>query len=451
MARIVIPFTVEKQHITQPTREVIVAGGQNYFYATFTINEVWEDIKNVKAVFSRDNISKPVPLIETETGYECVIPWEVMVDKGSFQVGIFGGDRLLTDYAYVIVKEGCVVDGESPLPPTPDWFTKIEEDVEIAKEAADSIGDLSSSVDGLSSETEVIKSDIEGLQQQIREEAHFRGYCQSIEEILEIEATPNDFAYCAETGTVWVYNGEEWASTDEVVPDQLTPASNATPLMNGEASVGKENAYARGDHRHPTDTTRVSVTEFNKLKNDPKELIRFINGYSIGVGSDGIYLSAPVDEEGEIVDSVHLYNPFTGVMAFKASEATVAESALTDSQGNVIHETYAEKLEVEEFDESDAEDFSICDGRVISFGIVSTFLNATLEENYQHVGFTSAIYFATPSVIPEDYSQFPDTISFDGDSVVDGRFVPEANMRYTVVFDFDGFMMNGYVKGVTTV
>lgn len=346
MARIVIPFKVEKQHITQPTREVIVAGGQNYFYATFTINEVWEDIKNVKAVFSRDNISKPVPLIETETGYECVIPWEVMVDKGSFQVGIFGGDRLLTDYAYVIVKEGCVVDGESPLPPTPDWFTKIEEDVEMAKEAADSIGDLSSSVDELSSETEVMKSDIEGLQQQIREESHFRGYCQSIEEILEIEATPNDFAYCAETGTVWVYNGEEWVSTDEVVPDQLTPASDTPPLMNGEASVGKENRYARGDHRHPTDTTRVSVTEFNKFKNDPKESIDLINGYSIGVGSDGIYLSGPVDENGEIVDSVPLYNPFTGIMAHKASEADMAESALTDSQGNVIHETYATKAEL---------------------------------------------------------------------------------------------------------
>ena len=280
MARIVIPFKVEKQHITQPTREAIVAGGQNYFYATFTINEVWDDIKNVRAVFNRDNISKLMPLIETETGYECESPWEVMADKGSFQVGIFGGDRLLTDYAYVIVKEGCVVEGESPLPPTPDWFARIEEDIEDAKEATDSIGELSESIAEIGSQTEVIKSDVEGIQQQIREEAHFRGYCSTIEEIVGIEATPNDFAYCAETGTVWVYNGEEWVATDEVVPDQMTPASNTTPLINGVASVGKENAYARGDHRHPTDTTRASVAELNALKTDMENVLDELHNYA---------------------------------------------------------------------------------------------------------------------------------------------------------------------------
>lgn len=280
MARIVIPFKVEKQHITQPTREAIVAGGQKYFYATFTINEVWDDIKNVKAVFNRDNISKLIPLIETETGYECEIPWEVMADKGSFQVGIFGGDRLLTDYAYVIVKEGCVVEGESPLPPTPDWFARIEEDIVDAKEATSSIEGLSASIDEIGSQTEVLKSDVEGIQQQIREESHFRGYCFTIEEIVETEATPNDFAYCAETGTVWVYNGEEWVATDEVVPDQMTPASNTTPLINGVASVGKENAYARGDHRHPTDTTRASVADLNALKTDMENVLDELHNYA---------------------------------------------------------------------------------------------------------------------------------------------------------------------------
>ena len=88
---------------------------------------------------------------------------------------------------------------------------------------------------------------------------------------------------------------------------------------------------------------------------------------------------------------------------------------------------------------------------ISAYGIVSTLLNATLEEDYQHIGFTSALYFATPSVIPENYSQFPADIYFKGDSTDNGAFVPEANMRYTIVFDFDGFMMNGYVSGVTTV
>lgn len=34
-------------------------------------------------------------------------------------------------------------------------------------------------------------------------------------------------------------------------------ASSATPLMDGTASVGTSNAFARGDHRHPSDTTKA--------------------------------------------------------------------------------------------------------------------------------------------------------------------------------------------------
>lgn len=36
-------------------------------------------------------------------------------------------------------------------------------------------------------------------------------------------------------------------------------ASTTTPLMDGTAAVGTETAFARGDHRHPTDTSRQAV------------------------------------------------------------------------------------------------------------------------------------------------------------------------------------------------
>ena len=84
-----------------------------------------------------------------------------------------------------------------------------------------------------------------------------------------MSATPNDFAYSAESGTVWIYDAVEgWQETDTPVPDKGVPASNATPLVNGVASVGQSEEYARGDHRHPTDTTRVGVEEFNALKSE---------------------------------------------------------------------------------------------------------------------------------------------------------------------------------------
>lgn len=270
MARIDIPFVVEKQQISQPTREKLVAGGKNYFYATFKVNDTWDDIHNIKAVFVRSEISKLMKLTEIDGGYECKIPWEVMVAKGVFSVGIFGGDTMLTNMEYVEVKEGCVTDGEQPSEPTPDWFSETEAILKDVSEKAEEI--------------DALKSDVEGIQQQINEESHFRGYVSTDAKVQSLEATPNDFAYSAESGTTWIYDAENgWQDTGIPVPDQLTPPSDTTPLMNGKASTGLENAYARGDHRHPTDTTRASVEALNDKvdKEDGKGLSTndFTDGY----------------------------------------------------------------------------------------------------------------------------------------------------------------------------
>lgn len=46
--------------------------------------------------------------------------------------------------------------------------------------------------------------------------------------------------------------------TSADVPDGAS-ASRSAPLMDGEAQTGTETAFARGDHRHPTDTSRAPV------------------------------------------------------------------------------------------------------------------------------------------------------------------------------------------------
>ena len=119
-----------------------------------------------------------------------------------------------------------------------------------------------------------IETDIAGLQTQLNEEAHFRGYLSTNAKIQTLDATPNDFAYSAESGTKWVYDANlGWQDTGTPVPDQLTPASNMTPLVNGVASVGQANEYARGDHRHPTDTTRASVEDLKKKADKPQKVV----------------------------------------------------------------------------------------------------------------------------------------------------------------------------------
>ena len=298
MPRIDVPFIVENQSISQPSRVELVSGGQNYFYATFKLSEMWLDITDLKAVFVRGDMSKLIDLQEGNDCLECRIPWEVMANKGVLEVGIFGGDRLLTNYAYVVVKQGCVTDGEVPESPSEDWFGKVDkalseldsekaslDDVYTIAETEDIINDTVNNAlkeyyteeevkEYVGEQTEIIKSDVEGLQKQINEEAHFRGYLSTNAKIQSMESTPNDFSYSAESGTKWVYDAEEgWKDTGTPVPDQLTPASNATPLVDGEASAGQSEEYARGDHRHPTDTTRVSVEEFNGLKSDINEAL----------------------------------------------------------------------------------------------------------------------------------------------------------------------------------
>lgn len=163
----------------------------------------------------------------------------------------------------VYIGSGAMpADCNVQIDPNGDCFT-LDEELNTMK------AELSAEIGKVRTQTESIKSDVEGLQTQINEEAHFRGYLSTNGKIQALEATPNDFAYSAQSGTKWVYEADGgWKDTDSPVPDQLTPASDATPLMNGVAAVGTAEAYARGDHRHPTDTTRLGVDEFNEFKSD---------------------------------------------------------------------------------------------------------------------------------------------------------------------------------------
>lgn len=50
------------------------------------------------------------------------------------------------------------------------------------------------------------------------------------------------------------------AAINAIQPSGGGTPSTTTPLMDGTAAVGTETAYARGDHRHPTDTTRAPTS-----------------------------------------------------------------------------------------------------------------------------------------------------------------------------------------------
>ena len=183
---------------------------------------------------------------------------------------------------------GGIMDETDPT--VPDWAKQPTKPTYTADEVgAYTKSEVDVKIGTVESQTEIIKTDVEGIQKQINEHAHFKGYKATNAEILEIEATLNDFAYSAESGTKWIYSEDGWQDSGAVVPDQLTPPSELTPLMDGEASVGESETYARGDHRHPTDTTRVGVAEFNAFKSELEvglDRIIAIQDSLIGGGSE---------------------------------------------------------------------------------------------------------------------------------------------------------------------
>lgn len=65
------------------------------------------------------------------------------------------------------------------------------------------------------------------------------------------------------TRTSQLTNDSGYITQADVPPGST--ASSTTPLMDGTAAVGTENAFARGDHRHPTDTTRQAALSTTQM------------------------------------------------------------------------------------------------------------------------------------------------------------------------------------------
>ncbi|MCC8154629.1 MAG: hypothetical protein LIP01_10690, partial [Tannerellaceae bacterium] len=105
----------------------------------------------------------------------------------------------------------------------------------------------------------IVEEDVRVLKQTPR----FLGYFSTNKEVEELFAEKADFAWSAESGTVWRYDEEDkiWKDTKEIVPDQTVYPSNELPLVSGEAEPGIDTDYARADHRHPSDPTKADVTD----------------------------------------------------------------------------------------------------------------------------------------------------------------------------------------------
>ncbi|KAA6372827.1 MAG: hypothetical protein EZS28_031646 [Streblomastix strix] len=107
-----------------------------------------------------------------------------------------------------------------------------------------------------------IKNDIDTINQELSRQTHFRGYYLLNTDIQNLPDSANgDFSFSAESGSVWMYD-QNWYNSGDIVLDQVTPASDATPLSDGTATAGISTEYSRGDHVHPLNvTTTIPISD----------------------------------------------------------------------------------------------------------------------------------------------------------------------------------------------
>ena len=97
-------------------------------------------------------------------------------------------------------------------------------------------------------------------------------------EILDVYATLSDLQTAHPTGSagdayqvgtspnftlyIWSSSQSAWVSAGSI---REPVPSDSNPLMDGTAAPGTGAAYSRGDHRHPTDTSRASQSDLSEL------------------------------------------------------------------------------------------------------------------------------------------------------------------------------------------
>ena len=116
-----IVFTVRGQSMYLTSRGKVVADSQGYLGARFLFSEDWADTIKI-AQFKRDDMFFNIMVNADGT---CTIPWEVLVDEGTFVVNVFGNNRpneqnkiITVNPVEVHVEKSGLTDGELPSNPT---------------------------------------------------------------------------------------------------------------------------------------------------------------------------------------------------------------------------------------------------------------------------------------------------------------------------------------------
>ena len=129
----------------------------------------------------------------------------------------------------------------------------------------------------------------------------------------------------------------------------LPQASDDLPSDDGEASAGSSAAYARADHVHPTDTTRLAVTDVvapssSSTAGKAADALATWGEISDASAFAAWYPNGNVTGKGQFTDGLkYEYDDFAGTAKVLAFTASAGDSVNGSASGTVVVPPYVER------------------------------------------------------------------------------------------------------------
>lgn len=114
-------FEARGQTLERKDKIRLVAFARNQHYAEFKTDGAWSDKAPITAQFIKSGKAYDVPL----TDGKCLIPWEVLAERGKLEVCLIGGDLLTTNTVAISVLASGVVGGLVPTVSSPTVYSHI--------------------------------------------------------------------------------------------------------------------------------------------------------------------------------------------------------------------------------------------------------------------------------------------------------------------------------------
>ena len=129
---VLLKIAVKDNKLIKVRDRLMIEDTINGIKCHFEFRSDWSNLKPT-VVFARGHVyptttnPQTIPALLDDND-ECVVPPEIVSEKGEFSIGLFGENdtiRIVTDWLYYKTKLGCYDAGIAPNPPTPSVYEQI--------------------------------------------------------------------------------------------------------------------------------------------------------------------------------------------------------------------------------------------------------------------------------------------------------------------------------------